>query len=226
MRYDFNPADGTGNWSPGANDTLQSGRPLSRAGLTAVTLVSVKTDTPAALLYGGEARLSRYLGLSFDDAWLFDYDDGSWERQASEAYPPLRISHSAITTTDFRMIVYGGLSIVHGFLNDVWALTLSSLNGPLHEWEQLPVEAPIGLVGRSSHSAVVVSGSSDGREEMIIYGGTNTLPAGDTLDDCWVSAAEVVAKARRQIETFLPGLGRGRVAPAVWAEVVSAPLSW
>ena len=181
-RYDIgSPTTSNGSWSLASNTTLQSVQPLSRTGFTAISMASHRKAEPAILLYGGEAHLSRYLGLSFDDTWLFSVRNAAWERQMTEAYPPLRISHSAVVTDDARMIVYGGLNVIHGFLNDIWSLTLDFSAGPLHEWMQLPTIPPTGLVGRSSHSAILFGG------EMIIYGGTDSLSTLSVRNDCWVS---------------------------------------
>eukprot|EP00911_Craspedida_sp_UC1_P000543 UC1_evm2s415 len=199
-------ASGDGFWSVGVNSsataTPSDSQPLARAGLAAV-MVAARDNEAAVLVFGGECHLSRYLGLSFADSWLLQLQRFNWQRQTDARYPPLRLAHSAVQVQNgSEMLLFGGLSITHGFLDDLWSLSLDDTRRPLHEWTQIPVSAPDSLRGRLGHSAVVlqqpvgtVSGSHGsygksgrgefGAEFMIIYGGTHTVPTITTLDDMW-----------------------------------------
>src|SRR6185436_15311058 len=95
------------------------------------------------------------LGLSDPPAWT--------QLAIAGPNPPRLAWHTAVyDPAGDRMIVFGGDG-GHGYLNDVWALTLSGTPA----WTQLvPTGTPPGV--RADHTAIL----DTPRNRMIVFGGT------------------------------------------------------
>lgn len=182
-------------------------QPLARGGLRVTTIDPIARE---AVFFGGECHLSSNLGLAFKDTWSLKVSaDGpnyvSWAVLSGASYPTQRFSQTAtlVGPDASELLVFGGLSPVSGFLNDVWSLELGSRQP---QWRQVPTFGTPPSP-RADHSAVLVPGSSSssvqgpaGAESyLVIFGGRNSVPSLNLLADAvlltYVSNAWVGIKA-------------------------------
>ena len=109
--------------------------PLARGGLAIAT-----SDDSNIVLFGGESRLSINVGLSFRDTWLFRPSAAQpWETANNSLFPPIRFSQSAVTLgppDETMVVIFGGINVDSGFLNDIWSLSLTTVNGSALTWRQ------------------------------------------------------------------------------------------
>jgi len=112
----------------------------------------------------------------FNDLWSLSLSGSpAWSRISPGGAPPsARAGHTAsYDPVRNRMVVFGG-GDAGGYLNDVWALTLSGSPG----WIQLtPGGTPPSA--RTYHSAIY----DPVRDRIVVFGGTGTLSA--YLNDVW-----------------------------------------
>ena len=88
---------------------------------------SLTTDTQHLYVYGGRGP------EAMDDVWLYDIATNRWSFIPAVNVPPARFGHNAVwDPIELRLIVFGGEGADGSFLNDVWALSPSTVR-----WEQL-----------------------------------------------------------------------------------------
>eukprot|EP00249_Psilotum_nudum_P009770 c22143_g1_i1 orf=277-1248(+) len=129
--------------------------PSPREGHSMVVL-----DSYRVLVFGGGCSSPSFGPLQFNDLFLLDLKESKWSAVQSKGVPPsARTGHSALLLGDNRVIVFGGLSMLEGYKNDVWILDTKEW-----EWSQ-PEVATIPPCPRDKHSACVVG------SKLYVFGG-------------------------------------------------------
>eukprot|EP00053_Salpingoeca_punica_P018620 m.183210 g.183210 ORF g.183210 m.183210 type:complete len:1272 (-) comp17471_c0_seq2:580-4395(-) len=165
-------------WSPVAVDMGYTA-PISRTGLIATAI-----NDSFVVIFGGELYLSAHLGMSDNGLWMFTPDleqEKQWMFLQPVNYPCLRFSHSGVTIRGNYLVIYGGVNLIDGFLNDVWLLDASPWETEV-VWQQYPNLGSEHPNPRSDHSAV-----GTGHDTMIVFGGTADVALmSPPLNDCWL----------------------------------------
>jgi hypothetical protein len=122
------------------------------------------------VVFGGSS-VSGYL----NDVWALSLPGTpAWTQLSSTGAPPSpRVYHSAIyDSVRDRMVVFGGVSLVSGYHNDVWALSLAGTPA----WAQVaPTATPPSR--RGTHSAIY----DPVRDRMVVFGGS----VSSRFNDVW-----------------------------------------
>ncbi|HNT35845.1 MAG TPA: kelch repeat-containing protein, partial [bacterium] len=137
------------------------------------TLPAVR-ESHSAIYDPGSATMIVFGGRNgttyFDDLWVFDFSSSSWALHANSGKGPTsRAGHSAVyDAAKSRMLVYGGYTSSGAYLDELWALDLTAVDG---EWKKLSPSGK-GYHAVAWHSAVF----DDNGTRMLLFGGTDGMP--------------------------------------------------
>ncbi|XP_071958650.1 multiple epidermal growth factor-like domains protein 8 [Antedon mediterranea] len=103
---------------------------------------------------------------------IFDPDMLPNAKICGQDYPCGRDSHVMLKTPDGNLIIFGGFSMQHGFMNDIWSFNTSS-----REWKKQQPSTSLKPSPRG-HTAACYYGN-----KMVIFGGEDYSKV---FDDMWI----------------------------------------
>lgn len=145
--------------------------PPPRAAHASVLLTGSRAGKAASLIIHGGTNNEK----SFGDLWQLSIGSATWEKVTTGGakLPSPRAYHTA-SLVGMTIVVFGGRTTKTICKSDAYLLDLTS-----REWTEVSrTAANAPLLGRSSHSAVVV-----GDEHVLIFGGKQEPERSATADD-------------------------------------------